>query len=41
MKFVDPYEKEQLEIVRRIAERGLSYALQEKHSHFVDVFQHL
>ena len=28
-------------VIRRIVDRGLSLAVQEKHSHFTDVFQHL
>jgi hypothetical protein len=28
------------DILRRIAERGRSLALKERHSHFVDLFQH-
>ncbi len=30
-----------LVVIRRIADRGLSLAVKEKHTHFTDVFQHL
>ena len=29
------------DILRRIAERGLAMAVKEKHSRFVDMFQHM
>lgn len=35
-----PYVLEQLEILRRIADRGLSLAVNNKQSYFTDLFQH-
>jgi hypothetical protein len=35
-----PFQKEQIEIIRRIAERGLKMA-HEKDLQFVDLFQHI
>lgn len=37
---IDPSKKEQIEVLRRVAERGLSFAI-EKDYRFVDIFQHL
>ena len=31
----------QLDILRRICDRGLSYGVEQEHTHVVDLFQHL
>jgi hypothetical protein len=36
-----PEVKERLEVLRRIAERGLALAVKEQHSSFTDLFQHM
>lgn len=36
-----PYQAEQLQVLRRIAVRGLHRAQDERASRFVDLFQHL
>jgi hypothetical protein len=33
--------KSQIDILRRTVDRGLKLAVEEKHTHFTDVFQHL
>jgi|SRR5579859_1605178 len=40
-RLLSPYQVEQLEIVRRIAERGLMVAQKEGSGHFCDLFTHL
>lgn len=38
---MDEYSYEQLQNIRRMAERGLGFAQEEQHSGYVDMFQHI